>query len=70
MSQETLAEHICLTFQQVQNYEQGKHRVTASGLVQIAEVLGTSIEPFVDLSQPQTDPAAPNDPDARQLLRH
>src|SRR4051812_36491703 len=55
MSQETLAEHIGLTFQQVQNYEQGKNRVTASGLVQIAEVLGTSIEFFLDLSQPQTD---------------
>ena len=40
VSQGLLAEHLGLTFQQVQKYERGANRVSASMLVRIAERLG------------------------------
>lgn len=46
MSQERLAEHLGLTFQQVQKYERGHNRVSASKLFQIAEALETDISYF------------------------
>lgn len=46
MNQETLANALGLTFQQVQKYEGGANRVSASRLSQIAEILGVSITYF------------------------
>ena len=46
MNQETLAKALGLTFQQVQKYEGGANRVSASRLSQIAEVLGVAISYF------------------------
>jgi transcriptional regulator with XRE-family HTH domain len=46
MNQETLAKALGLTFQQVQKYEGGANRVSASRLSQIAAVLGVSISYF------------------------
>ncbi|MGE5269287.1 MAG: helix-turn-helix domain-containing protein [Thiohalocapsa sp.] len=46
MNQETLARAIGLTFQQVQKYEGGANRISASRLSQIAEVLGVPISYF------------------------
>jgi len=43
MSQEKLAEGLGITFQQVQKYEKGTNRVSASKLQQIAGILGTEI---------------------------
>ena len=40
MSQETLAGQIGTTFQQLQKYEKGRNRVSASRLVMIAKALG------------------------------
>lgn len=45
MNQETLANALCLTFQQVQKYEGGANRVSASRLAAIAEVLSIPV-PF------------------------
>jgi len=42
-SQANLAGHLGLTFQQVQKYERGSNRVSASMLVRIAEKLGCSV---------------------------
>jgi transcriptional regulator with XRE-family HTH domain len=42
MSQSTLANGLGLTFQQVQKYERGANRVSASRLVKVAAVLKTS----------------------------
>jgi transcriptional regulator with XRE-family HTH domain len=39
MSQETLGKRLKLTFQQVQKYEKGSNRISASKLAQIAAVL-------------------------------
>jgi transcriptional regulator with XRE-family HTH domain len=46
LSQEKLGESIGLTFQQVQKYEGGANRVSASRLSQIADVLGVPISYF------------------------
>lgn len=46
MNQETLARALGLTFQQVQKYEGGANRISASRLSQIAEILGVPIAYF------------------------
>ncbi|MES2033597.1 MAG: helix-turn-helix transcriptional regulator [Pseudomonadota bacterium] len=43
VSQSALAQHLGLTFQQVQKYERGANRVSASMLVKIAERLDCSV---------------------------
>ena len=56
VSQEKLAESLGLTFQQVQKYERGANRVSASKLYEIASALQTQIvyffEGLADPSQP------------------
>jgi transcriptional regulator with XRE-family HTH domain len=47
MSQGALAEAIGVTFQQVQKYENGSNRVSASKLVEIATVLRVSATSFL-----------------------
>src|SRR5690348_1928914 len=46
MNQETLANALGLTFQQVQKYEGGANRVSASRLAEMAEVLGVPVAYF------------------------
>jgi len=48
ISQSTLAETLGLTFQQVQKYEKGTNRVSASRLVDIARALDVSISYFFE----------------------
>lgn len=48
LSQEELADAIGLTFQQVQKYERGTNRISASRLFQIAKALKVPIEFFFD----------------------
>lgn len=48
ISQEKLAGALHLTFQQVQKYERGSNRVSASKLHQIAAFLGTSVSYFFE----------------------
>jgi len=48
MSQETLAEALGLTFQQVQKYEKGSNRVGASRLQKISEVLQVPVSFFFE----------------------
>jgi transcriptional regulator with XRE-family HTH domain len=48
MSQERLGESIGLTFQQVQKYERGANRVSASRLWDLARVLDTDINFFFE----------------------
>ena len=55
MSQESLGERLDLTFQQVQKYEKGANRVSASRLYQIGEILKVPVEFFFDgLPDPST----------------
>ncbi len=48
MSQEKLAEHLGLTFQQVQKYERGSNRVSASKLYEISRALQASVAYFFE----------------------
>ena len=48
MSQETLAEALGLTFQQVQKYEKGANRIGASRLQQIANILQVPVAFFFE----------------------
>jgi transcriptional regulator with XRE-family HTH domain len=48
VSQERLAEQLHLTFQQVQKYERGANRVSASKLYEIARALEAPVSYFFD----------------------
>ena len=48
VSQQALAEALGLTFQQVQKYERGTNRVSASKLYEVAAFLGTPINYFFE----------------------
>jgi transcriptional regulator with XRE-family HTH domain len=48
MSQEKLGERLGLTFQQVQKYEKGTNRVSASRLFHVAQVLGVPVQFFYE----------------------
>ena len=59
MSQQHLAQPLRMTFQQVQKYERGANRVSASRLYEAAVVLGVTPAYFFEgLAQPANDPAA------------
>lgn len=48
MSQETLAEHLSLTFQHVQKYEKGVNRIGAGRLFEIGRILGVPVTFFYE----------------------
>jgi transcriptional regulator with XRE-family HTH domain len=52
ISQEELAHALHLTFQQIQKYEKGVNRVSASVLVRIAERLQTTVAALVGEEEP------------------
>jgi|688.fasta_scaffold177537_2 transcriptional regulator with XRE-family HTH domain len=56
LSQERLAESLSLTFQQVQKYERGANRVSASKLYEIARSLRSPINYFFDGLADTVDP--------------
>lgn len=67
MSQGDLAKALGITFQQVQKYERGANRVSASRLVDVGQALGVSIAWFFDGldTLPADDSFAPGE--ARRL---
>ena len=69
MNQETLAKELGLTFQQVQKYEGGANRVSASRLAEIAEVLGVGIEYFFAGLQDSEAAATPEELAGRELMQ-
>lgn len=69
ISQTDLANRIGLTFQQVQKYERGSNRVSASRMVDIARALGVPPRYFVDgLDDDDAPIAAPISLDARVAI--
>ena len=58
LSQEALGQRIGVTFQQVQKYEKGTNRVSASRLVQIAAVFGVSVDTLFTGATAEVDPNA------------
>lgn len=55
MSQEKLGELLGITFQQIQKYEKGSNRISASRLYYTAKVLGVPVQFFFD-DLPGLDP--------------
>jgi len=48
MSQERLGKELGLTFQQVQKYEKGTNRISASRLYRMAQILGVPVQYFFE----------------------
>ena len=69
MNQETLANALGLTFQQVQKYEGGANRVSASRLSAMAEILGVPISYFFGDLQPDDADVSPEDRQCREQLQ-
>jgi len=46
LSQTAVAEHLNLTFQQVQKYEKGQSRISSSQLFKLSELFGVSVDSF------------------------
>lgn len=59
MSQEQLAEKLDITFQQVQKYERGANRVSASRLWDLSQILDTEIGYFFDDMSRETSSKSP-----------
>ena len=77
LSQTTVADRLGLTFQQIQKYEKGSNRVSASKLYEIATLFGVKIEAFFEgLAAPEDTrpdaaivPGSANDTDFAKLTR-
>jgi transcriptional regulator with XRE-family HTH domain len=69
MNQETLAKALGLTFQQVQKYEGGANRVSASRLSQIADVLGVPIAYFFSDLDLAGGAPGPHELEARERMQ-
>jgi transcriptional regulator with XRE-family HTH domain len=57
LSQEKLADKIGLTFQQVQKYERGTNRISASRLYHLSRLLDVPVRFFFDETDPVRAPA-------------
>ena len=71
LSQTAVAERLGVTFQQVQKYERGMNRISASRLHDLCEILGVPVEYFFDgLDAEIGEPDGPdlNDPDLVELV--
>lgn len=66
LSQTALAQQLGISFQQVQKYETGQNRISASRLHRVATVLGTSVDAFF----PPVETVRPGAPDDWSGLRH
>ena len=73
MTQDRLAAALGLTFQQVQKYERGRNRISASRLYQLARVLKVPISYFYEDMTPAvaaSSPAAKKRGRAKKLFGH
>jgi transcriptional regulator with XRE-family HTH domain len=68
MNQETLANALGLTFQQVQKYEGGANRVSASRLSAMAEILGVSVSFFFNDLQGDDTARTPQERERGELM--
>ncbi len=59
MSQTTLGDAIGLTFQQMQKYEKGMNRISASRLFALSRVLDVAIQYFFDDMPPEVSASSP-----------
>lgn len=66
LSQEKLGDSLGITFQQIQKYEKGTNRVSASKLQMIADILNVPID-FFFRDAPRTGKISPTDKEIDQL---
>ena len=59
ISQQVLGEKLGLTFQQVQKYERGTNRISASKLWESAQILGVDVREFFPAEGEPAPPPAP-----------
>ena len=59
LSQEKLGEAVGITFQQLQKYERGSNRISASRLFNLSQVLGVSVSFFFEELPPKLESALP-----------
>ena len=69
MNQETLATALGLTFQQVQKYEGGANRVSASRLAEMAEVLGVPVAYFFRDLEAAGDAGTTDEQEIREMMQ-
>jgi transcriptional regulator with XRE-family HTH domain len=69
MNQETLANALGLTFQQVQKYEGGANRVSASRLAQVADVLRVPVTYFFNDLELAGEAPSSNEADFREIMQ-
>ena len=67
MTQDALAKSIGVTFQQVQKYERGTNRISASMLVRTARALGCAVSSLLPPSEEAESPVLP--PIPHQVMR-
>jgi transcriptional regulator with XRE-family HTH domain len=68
MNQETLANALGLTFQQVQKYEGGANRVSASRLAAMADILGVPISFFFSDVALDSSNQTPEEQESRERM--
>jgi transcriptional regulator with XRE-family HTH domain len=68
MNQETLANGLGLTFQQVQKYEGGANRISASRLSETADILGVPISFFFRDLPTDSKQSSPAEREARERM--
>lgn len=69
MNQETLASALGLTFQQVQKYEGGTNRVSASRLAEMGEALGVPVEYFFRDLEAAGDTRTTDEQEIREMMQ-
>jgi transcriptional regulator with XRE-family HTH domain len=68
MTQEKLGEALGITFQQVQKYEKGANRISASKLQQISSILNVSVSFFFEgIPMPEQSPLPADVPSATEI---
>ena len=71
MSQESLAEILDVSYQQIQRYESGRNRLSVESIQLIAHALGAPITFFFEPSSTTESVALTNSPaDEKTLLKH
>ncbi len=66
LSQETLGEAVGITFQQLQKYERGANRISASRLFNLSQVLGVPVTFFFDDLPSSESSLVPDEPSETQ----
>ena len=61
MSQTDIADALGLTFQQVQKYEKGTNRISASRLYQLSLIFGVPVESFFEEIEEEGSSSSPDD---------